>query len=110
MKAQVIDKLVESYNSSDARAFADLFEETAFVYEHPNQPTQKSRKEIFEYYEKLFAEYPNNRTEVLHRIIIGNRIIDHERVKRSFDVESFEVLTIYEMGDELIKRVDFVRQ
>lgn len=109
-KTQLIDKLVEAYNSSNARAFADLFEETAVVYEHPNQPTQKSREEIFEYYEKLFAEYPNNRTEVLHRIVIGNRIIDHEQVKRSFDAEPFDVLTIYGMGDELIKRVDFVRQ
>lgn len=110
VKTQIIDRLVKAYNASDARAFANLFEDTAVVYEHPNQPTQKSREEIFDFYGKLFAEYPNNRTEVLHRIVIGNRIIDHERVKRNFDVEPFDVLTIYEIGNELIKRVDFVRE
>ena len=106
---KIIDNLVEAYNSSDARAFADLFDETAIVYEHPQQPTQQSREEIFEYYKNLFGEFPENRTEVLHRTVLGNRIIDHERVRRSFAAEAFEVVTIYQMGEKLIKRVDFIR-
>lgn len=109
MNTQIIDKLVEAYNSSNARAFADLFAEDVVVYEHPNQPTQKSREEIFEFYEKLFAEFPNNRTEILHRIVLGNRIIDHERVRRNAESEPFEVLAIYEIDGNLIKRLDFIR-
>jgi uncharacterized protein (TIGR02246 family) len=108
-QTKILDRLVEAYNSSDARAFADLFDETAVIYEHPNQPAQQSRREIFEFYEKLFAQFPENRTEVLHRIVLENRIADHERVRRSFDVEPFEVVTIYEMEGSLIKRVDFIR-
>ena len=108
-KTEVINKLVEAYNASDARAFADLFEETAVVYEHPSQPMQQSRQEIFEFYEKMFAAFPDNRTEVLNRVILNNRIADHERVKRSADLEPFDVLTIYEMGENLIRRMDFVR-
>jgi hypothetical protein len=37
-QTKILDRLVEAYNSSDARAFADLFDETAVIYEHPNQP------------------------------------------------------------------------
>lgn len=106
---EIIDLLVDAYNASDARAFAELFEENATVYEHPGLLTQQNREEIFQYYAVLFSKYPLNRTEVVHRIVIGNRIIDHERVRRSPEVAPFEVLTIYEMGAQLIKRVDFVR-
>lgn len=106
----VIDKLVAAYNSSDARAFADLFASEATVYEFPDAPVQQSRREIFEFYTDLFEEFPENRTEVLHRIIIGNRVSDHERVRRSPAAQPFEVLTIYELENEEIKRLDFVRK
>lgn len=108
--ANIIDLLVERYNSSDAKAFADLFDLEAQVFEHPSLLTQKSREEIFECYQALFEKYPLNRTKVLHRIVIGNRIIDHESVQRHPEQEPFEVLTIYEMETNLIKRVDFIRK
>lgn len=107
---QIIDQLVLAYNASNARAFADLFEEKVQVFEHPNILTQQSREEIFDYYVDLFAQFPQNRTEVLHRIVIGNRVIDHERVRRSPNAEPFEVLAIYEMGETLIQRLDFIRK
>lgn len=107
---EVIDKLVEAYNSSNARAFADHFASDVTVFEFPNILVQQNREEIFEFYTDLFGKFPENRTEVLHRIIIGNRVIDHERVKRSSESEPFEVLTIYELENEEIKRLDFVRK
>lgn len=106
----VIDKLVDAYNSGNARGFADLFSVDVTVYEFPNALVQQSREEIYEFYDDLFSKFPENRTEVLHRIIIGNRVIDHERVRRANDAEPFEVLTIYELQDGEIKRLDFVRK
>jgi len=41
---------------------------------------------------------------------MGNRVMDHERIRRSPDAEPFEVLAIYELDETLIKRLDFVRQ
>jgi uncharacterized protein (TIGR02246 family) len=106
----LIDRLVEAYNSSNARAFSDLFAADALVYEFPGTLAQQSREAIFEFYQKLFGEFPENQTEVLHRIVIGNRVADHERVRRAPDAEPFEVLTIYELENGEIKRVDFIRQ
>lgn len=108
--AAVVDALVTAYNSGDARTFADLFAPDVKIFEFPDELVQESSEEIFEFYEKLFGEFPNNRTEVLHRIIIGNRVIDHERVRRSPETEPFEVLTIYELQNGKIKRLDFVRK
>ncbi len=106
----IIDKFVDAYNSGDARAFANFFKPDVAVYEHPDMLVQKSRNEIFDYYEKLFKEFPLNRTEVLHRIVIGDHVIDHERVRRRPDGEPFEVLAIYAMRDGLIERLDFIRK
>ncbi|MBC8044334.1 MAG: nuclear transport factor 2 family protein [Rhizobacter sp.] len=105
----LIDRLVAAYNRCDARAFADCFEENVSVFEHPGTPAQQTREEIFQYYRQLFDQYPQNRTEILHRITIGNRIIDHERVRRHPESEAFEVLAIYDLGERLIKRLDFIR-
>jgi hypothetical protein len=106
---EAIDKLVDAYNSGNARAFADLFEENAIAYEHPNQIAQNGREEIYRRYVDVFAEFPQNNSEILHRIVIKNRIIDHECVSRSPQHEPFEVVAIYEMNNGLIKRFDIVR-
>ena len=41
--------------------------------------------------------------------MVGNNVIDHERVKRSPDADPFEVAAIYTIADAKIVRVDFVK-
>lgn len=108
-----IDKLVEAYNAGDAEAFAARFTEDA-VHANLNAPpgdpiTQLGRLAIQERYLKVFADYPENRSEVLHRIAFGAFVIDHESVRRSAASAPFEVVAIYTMRDGLVARVDFVR-
>jgi hypothetical protein len=105
----LIDKLVEHYNNHNARGFADCFAENVKTYEHPNILAQNSREEIYKTYTKVFAMRPNNRTTVVHRIIIGNRVIDHEKVNREIDDEPFDAIAIYEIENNLIQRFDLVR-
>ncbi len=107
---KIIDQLVAAYNSGDARAFADLFTPDVVVYEHPNKPTQQSREEIFERYTEVFKKFPLNETEVVHRIVIGDWVIDHEKVRRSPEHEPFDVVAVYELQDGAIKRLDFIRK
>lgn len=106
----VIDKLVEAYNSGNARAFADLFAPDALSCVHPGTITERSREEVYRLYRERFAQFPQNRTEVLHRIVIGDYVMDHERVRRSPEAEPFEVLAIYLVQDSLIQRFDMVRK
>lgn len=107
---KIIDQLVEAYNWGDARAFANLFTLEVVVYEHPNRPTQQSREEIFRRYTEVFKQFPFNCTEVVHRIVIGDWVIDHEKVRRSPEREPFDVVAVYELQDGAIKRLDFIRK
>ena len=106
---KLINKLIECYNNHDARGFADCFAENVKTYEHPNILAQNSREEIYENYVKVFEMKPNNKTTLIHRIVIGNRIIDHEKVNREIDDEPFDAIAIYEIENNLIKRFDLVR-
>ena len=107
--SDVIDALVIAYNNHDAKAFSDLFAVDGQTFEHPGRLAQGSRQHVFETYSQVFARVPENRTTVLHRIVIGNRVIDHERVQRSADSEPFDVVAIYEVRDGFIERLDLVR-
>jgi hypothetical protein len=106
---KVIDDLVVAYNNGNARAFADLFDVDAITYEHPNIVAQQTREGIYEYYKAVFAKFPNLKTQVLYRVEIGNRVIDHELVQRSPESEPFNVIAVYEIENDLITRLDLVR-
>lgn len=105
----VIDTLVAAYNAQDARAFADLFALDAVHGLLHGNALEKSREEIYQRYIEVFAMYPGNRTEVVHRIVFGNYVIDHERVTRSKGAEPFDVVAINTLEAGLIKRLEFVR-
>lgn len=90
----IIDSLVVAYNAQDARAFADHFALDAVHGLLHDNAQQKSREEIYQRYIEVFAMYPENRTEVVHRIVFGNCVIDHEKVTRSKNAEPFDVVAI----------------
>jgi hypothetical protein len=106
----VIDQLVEAYNAQDARRFADLFTEDGWHGNLHAETFQVGPQAIYQRYVEVFGTYPNNRTEVVHRIAFGPFVIDHEKVKRSNDAEPFDVVALYTLEGGRIKRAELVRQ
>jgi len=62
-----------------------------------------------ERYAGAFAQFPHNKAELLARMVVGNTVIDHERVIRGPDGPQFEVAAIYTFDGDKIARVDFVK-
>jgi hypothetical protein len=58
----------------------------------------------------VFANFPENKTEVVQRTAFGSFVVDHELVRRSPASEPFNVVAIYTIEAGLIKRLDFVRE
>ena len=106
---QIVDSLVEAYNAHDAQKFAAHFAEDANAYAHPSVLTQKGRAGIGAFYAQRFADLPELKTQVLHRIVIGDYVIDHERVQRSHDQPPFDTLAINLVKDGYIQRLDILR-
>lgn len=106
---QVIDKLVDAYNAHDALAFADFFTENASHGNLNDTARQQGREAIYQRYLTVFTEFPDNHSDVVHRIVLDRFVVDHERVRRSPETEPFEVVAIYTFDAGLIQRLDFVR-
>ena len=106
----VIDRLVAAYNAHDARGFAQCFTEHAVHGKLHAETQQRGREEIFQRYVETFSMYPENRTEVVHRIAFGAFVVDYERVQRSPTATSFDVVAIYTVRNGLIERCEFVRE
>jgi hypothetical protein len=107
---KVIDELVDAYNSQDARRFSQLFTEDGWHGNLHADTFQVGPEAIFRRYVEVFAMYPGNRTQVMHRIAFEHFVIDHEKVSRSAESETFDVVAIYTLESGKIKRAELVRK
>jgi uncharacterized protein (TIGR02246 family) len=107
---RTIDLLVDAYNASDAAGFAALFVEGGWHGDLHTQTPMIGREAIESRYREVFAKYPENRTEVVHRIAFGPFVIDHERVRRSAETAPFDVVAIYALKDGRIVCAELVRE
>jgi hypothetical protein len=106
---ELVERQLAAYNSQDLEAHCACFAEDVAVANVGEDPNLTGITAYRERYAALFAQYPQNRAVALTRTVIGERVIDHERVWRSADAVPFEVLAIYSFRDGKIARVDFVR-
>ena len=57
-----------------------------------------------------FLKFPNNKAQLLNRIVLANTVIDHELVERGDgETEPFEVAAMYTFKGDKIARVDFAK-
>lgn len=57
----------------------------------------------------MFAEFPENRAEIITGYELGEYAVLHERVYRSSTAEPFEVMSVYSFEGDKCSRVEFIR-
>jgi hypothetical protein len=73
----------------------------------PSSEPALARKAAFgEFYRTQRFNLPALRAEILQRIVIGNKVIDHERISGLAE-QPIEAVAVYEVADGLIDRVWF---
>ena len=110
MRSVKIDHLLHAYNAHKADDFAACFTADAQVHEFPDRVVQNGREQIRAHYKLLFEQYPLNKSDLLHRADLGDRIVDHERVHRSPSARPFDVIAVYTFKGDLVSRLDFIRE
>lgn len=105
----VAEAQLEAYNAQDLDAHCACFADDVVVADLNGVVTISGIAAYRAKYEQVFAEFPQNHAELVNRIVVGNRVIDHERVRRSPSADPFEVAAIYTIADAKIVRVDFVK-
>jgi uncharacterized protein (TIGR02246 family) len=104
----VVEAQLAAYNAQDLDAFCACFADDCVIADLNGAVTQAGIDQIRERYATMFALHPENKARIVHRIAVGDVVIDHEEVSRT-PGQSFEAVAIYTVKNGRIARVDFVR-
>ena len=99
---------LKGYNNRDIDTFAKAFSDTVKVYRQPGVLSYQGKEELRKRYGQMFANTPELHCEVVNRIIAGNVVIDHEKVRRSKDQPRFDAIAVYRVKDNQIVEVTFI--
>lgn len=108
-KLETATKMIAHYNAQDADAYVALMTEDACEAGYRGAVVREGREGVREGLNKMFAEFPGNRAEILQGYELGNYAVLHEKVWRSADAEPFEVMSVYSFDGDKCARVEFIR-
>lgn len=101
---EIVERQVVAYNAHDLEAFAACYAEDIEMFRLPNaEPMISGKAELKEFYGSNRFMAPELKAEILSRITIGNKVIDHERIT-GLPQGTFEVVIVYEVAEGLIRR------
>jgi hypothetical protein len=105
----VVQAQLSAYNARDLNAFLATYAEDAQLFEHPAKLLASGEAQMRERYAARFAE-PNLHAVVVKRIVMGNFVIDHERITRTFPegTGAQDAIAMYEVQGARITRVWFI--
>ena len=72
----------------------------------PSTVPISGKLELARFYSTERFNLPGLRAEIMNRISLGNKVIDHERIRGVRDTP-MEIAAVYEVVGELIERVWF---
>ena len=103
----VVQRQVEAYNDRDLNRFVSAYSETITIFRMPAaEPTISGKVQLAEFYASQRFNLPGLRAEIVNRIVLGDKVIDHERIWGVRDAP-IEIAAIYQVVGGLIERVWF---
>jgi len=101
--------MIGHYNAQDADAYAALMTEDAVEAGYRGAALREGREGVRSGLKAMFAEFPENRAEILASHALGSFVVMHEKVWRSAGGEPFDVMAVYSFEGPLCSRVEFIR-
>ncbi len=101
---------LNAYNARNIDAFLEPYAEDVEVYRFPAELQYRGKAAMRERYAALFDARPDLHCELVNRIVLGNTVIDQERVIRQKGQPPIEAIAIYKIRDGKIRQVYFVAE
>jgi hypothetical protein len=93
----VVQRQLDAYNARDLTRFVACYAQDVQVYRPPStQPALSGRQALSDHYAANRFNLPALRAELLCRMVVGNKVIDHERVFGVKD-QPFDAAVVYEV-------------
>jgi hypothetical protein len=101
----VVQAQLHAYNARNINAFLATYADDAQLFEHPAKLLASGQAEMRERYAARFKE-PNLHAVIVKRIVMGNMVIDHEKVTRTFPEGTgiLDAVAIYEVRNGKIAK------
>ena len=109
---EIVQENLDFYNQRNLEGFMSSFTDSIALFTFgKTEPVAKGKEAIRNLYKGLFDASPKLHSTILHRSIIGNKIIDHESiVGRKGSNVPIELVMVYEVSDDKIVRMTVVRE
>ncbi|WP_318309008.1 nuclear transport factor 2 family protein [Flagellimonas crocea] len=103
----IVQEQLDAYNKRDIDAFADTYADSIEIFEFPNKSMANSKSMLKKQYGPFFENTPDLQAKIKNRIVIGNKVIDHEMV--TANSMEFKAVAIYEVESGEITKVTFIK-
>ena len=109
---EIVQENLEFYNQRNLEGFMSSFTDSIALYTFGNsEPVAKGKEAIRNLYKGLFDASPKLYSTILHRSVVGNKVIDHESiVGRKGSDFPIEIVMIYEVSGDKIVRMTVIRE
>ncbi len=101
--------MIAHYNAQDADAYVALMTDDACEASYRGAVVREGKEGTRAGLKAMFAEFPENRAEIITGYTLGEYAVLHERVFRSSTAEPFEVMSVYTFEGDKCSRVEFIR-
>ena len=102
-------EMTDHYNRQDVDAYVGLMTDDACEALYRGAVLREGREGIRTGLSAIFAQYPQNRAEILGTTCVGETVLLYEQVTREPGGEAFETVSIYSFHGDRVSRVEFVR-
>ena len=105
----VVQRQLDAYNARDVDALMATYADDAQQFEYPATLLTSGAAQLRERITVRFRE-PNLHARLIRRIVMGQVVIDHEEVTRTFPegTGTLELVAIYEVRDGRIATARFI--
>ena len=98
---------LDAYNARDLTSFLAVYADDIRVYRLPaSEPAIAGKAALAEMYATQRFNLPGLHAELRNRMVLGNKVIDHERI-HGVREQAFEVAAVYEVVGGLIRKAWF---
>lgn len=101
---------LDGYNARDIEAFLLPYAEDIKLYNFPNELSTQGKSQMRMNYQSFFESVPDLHCELVNRMVMGNTVIDQERVTGFKDGHVLEAIAIYKIKNDKIAEVYFIRK
>lgn len=105
----IAEQMIAHYNAQDADAYVALMTDEACEAGYRGTVLREGREGVRDGLNRMFAEFPGNRAEIVKGYELGDYAVLHEKVWRSADAAPFEVMSVYSFDGDKCSRVEFIR-